>query len=80
MNVKTPPTTESVSSDENVTTTAKRWFVYGIKGLYELLQCSNATADRIQNSGIIKNAIIQKDRKIDIDAQKALYFMHIYKI
>ncbi|WP_289202299.1 DUF3853 family protein [Bacteroides acidifaciens] len=42
--VKTTTATEKVTSDENVATTAKRWLVYGINGLCELLQCSKATA------------------------------------
>ena len=70
--VKTTAATESVTSDENVATTAKRWLVYGIKGLCELLQCSKATAHRIKNSGVIKDAITQTGRKIVIDAQLAL--------
>lgn len=52
--------------------TAKRWLVYGIKGLCELLQCSRATAIRIKNSGVIERAITQTGRKIIIDAQFAL--------
>lgn len=53
-------------------TTAKRWLVYGIEGLCDLLQCSKATAHRIKNSGVIKDAITQTGRKIIIDAQLAL--------
>ncbi len=64
--------TENETSDENVSTTAKRWLVYGINGLCELLQCSKATAHRIKNSGVIKDAITQTGRKIIIDAQLAL--------
>ncbi len=44
----------------------------GIEGLCELLQCSKATAHRIKNSGVIKDAITQTGRKIVIDAQLAL--------
>jgi len=68
-----------VTSDENVATTAKRWLVYGINGLCELLQCSKATAHRIKNSGVIKDAITQSGRKIVIDAQKALDLIHASK-
>ena len=71
--------TENETSDENVSTTAKRWLVYGINGLCELLQCSKATAHRIKNSGVIKDAITQSGRKIVIDAQKALDLMQAYK-
>ncbi|MBJ2190374.1 MAG: DUF3853 family protein, partial [Muribaculaceae bacterium] len=56
-----------------------RWLVYGINGLCELLQCSKATAHRIKNSGVIKDAITQSGRKIVIDAQKALDLMQTYK-
>lgn len=77
--VKIPPAPTSVTPDENVATTAKRWLVYGIKGLCDLLQCSKATAHRIKNSGIIKDAITQKGRKIVIDAQKALDLIHASK-
>lgn len=77
--VKTTTATESVTSDENVAATAKRWFVYGIKGLCELLQCSKATAHRIKNSGVIKDAITQSGRKIVIDAQKALDLIQEHK-
>lgn len=77
--VKTSAATESVTSDENVATTAKRWLVYGIKGLCELLQCSKATAHRIKNSGVIKDAITQSGRKIVIDAQKALDLIQEHK-
>ncbi|RXE72926.1 DUF3853 family protein [Muribaculaceae bacterium Isolate-013 (NCI)] len=68
-----------MTSDENVATTAKRWLVYGINGLCELLQCSKATAHRIKNSGVIKDAITQSGRKIVIDAQKALDLIHASK-
>lgn len=57
---------------ERSATTAKRWLVYGIEGLCDLLQCSKATAHRIKNSGVIKDAITQTGRKIIIDAQLAL--------
>ena len=77
--VKTTTATESVTSDENVAITAKRWLVYGIKGLCELLQCSKATAHRIKNSGVIKDAITQSGRKIVIDAQKALDLIQEHK-
>lgn len=77
--VKTATVTESVTSPENVATTAKRWLVYGIKGLCELLQCSKATAHRIKNSGVIREAITQSGRKIVIDAQLALDLIQAHK-
>lgn len=50
----------------------KKEYVYGIKGLSRLLDCSIATAQRIKSSGVINGAIIQRNRRIIIDAQKAL--------
>ncbi len=77
--VKNTTVAESDVNEKSVATATKRWLVYGIKGLCELLQCSKATAHRIKNSGVIKDAITQKGRKIVIDAQKALDLMHAYK-
>ena len=50
----------------------QRTYVYGIAGLCDLLKCSKATAHRIKNSGVIKDAITQMGRKIIIDAELAL--------
>ena len=47
-------------------------FVYGIKGLSELLGCSIPTAQRVKVSGTIDDAICQVGRKIIIDSEKAL--------
>ena len=49
----------------------KRW-VYGIKGIAELFNCSHATAWKIKKSGIIDPAIKQIGRKIVVDAPLAL--------
>ena len=49
----------------------KRW-VYGIKGIAELFNCSHATAWKIKKSGIIDAAIKQIGRKIVVDAPRAL--------
>ena len=49
----------------------KRW-VYGIKGIAELFNCSHATAWKIKKSGIIDAAIKQIGRKIVVDAPLAL--------
>ena len=51
---------------------SERKYVYGIKGLATLLGCSTATAQRIKSSGAIDGAIIQRNRRIIIDAEKAL--------
>lgn len=77
--VKDSTAAESHISNQSVTDVTKRWLVYGIKGLCDLLQCSKATAHRIKNSGIIKDAITQSGRKIVIDAQKALDLIQEHK-
>lgn len=53
-------------------TGAKRWLVYGIPGLAELLGCSEPTAQRIKATGLLDEAIIQYGRIVIIDAEKAL--------
>lgn len=75
---------DSRSSATSVNTEVKepkstKWYVHGIAGLCELLKCSKATAHRIKNSGIIKDAISQTGRKIIIDAQKALDLIQAHK-
>ena len=47
-------------------------YVYGIKGLSELFDCSIPTANRIKASGKIDKAITQIGRKIIIDSELAL--------
>ncbi|WP_262918230.1 DUF3853 family protein [Parabacteroides faecalis] len=50
----------------------ERKFVYGLKGLADLLGCSVVTAHKIKNSGVIDNAITQIGKKIIVDADLAL--------
>lgn len=50
-------------------------YVYGLKGLAELFNCSVATANRIKQDGCIDKAISQVGRKIVIDADLALELM-----
>ena len=47
-------------------------YVYGIKGLEKLFQCSKSTANRIKQSGRINDAISQNGRLIIVDAELAL--------
>ena len=47
-------------------------YVYGIKGLAQLLGCSTSTAKRLKRSGVLDGAIIQRNRSIIVDAQRAL--------
>ncbi len=52
--------------------TSKREYVYGIKGLADLLGCSKAHAQNLKSAGLFDDAIIQNGRKIIIDKEKAL--------
>ena len=47
-------------------------YVYGIKGSAQLLGCSMSTAERIKRSGVLDGAIIQRNRSVIVDAQRAL--------
>lgn len=46
-------------------------YVYGLRGIMQLFNVSNMTAQRYKN-GIIKDAVTQYGRKIVVDADKAL--------
>ena len=54
------------------TTKETKKYVYGIKGIAELFNCSIPTANRIKASGKIDGAITQIGRKIIVDADLAL--------
>ena len=47
-------------------------YVYGLKGIQELLGCSTTTAWRIKNKPWMRPAIMQVGRKIVIDVEEAL--------
>lgn len=47
-------------------------YVYGIRGIAGLFNCSIPTANRIKASGKIDGAITQIGRKIIVDADRAL--------
>ena len=47
-------------------------YEYGLKGLARILGCSISKASEIKSSGILDEAIIQKDNIIIIDRKKAL--------
>ena len=51
--------------------TPGRRYVYGLKGIMQLFNVSNVTAQRYKK-GIIKDAVSQYGRKIVIDADRAL--------
>lgn len=48
-------------------------YVYGLQGIRDIFGCSHATAQRYKNT-FLKDAIIQNDRKIVIDVDKAMRF------
>ncbi|MGQ1929028.1 DUF3853 family protein [Ornithobacterium rhinotracheale] len=47
-------------------------YVYGLKGLADLLGCSKTHAFKLKQSGIFDKAIIQNGKKIIVDADLAL--------
>ena len=47
-------------------------YVYGIKGIANLFGCSISTASRLKKEGKIQKAIMQRGRKIVVDADLAL--------
>lgn len=49
-----------------------RKYVYGLKGIADLFGCSISTANRLKKEGKIKKAIMQRGRKIVVDADLAL--------
>ena len=56
-----------------------RNYVYGIRGLASLFNCSESTANRIKKSGVIDEAISQTGKKIVIDADLAFGLCKIKK-
>lgn len=46
-------------------------YVYGLRGVMKLFNCSQPTAQKIKN-GIIKDAVSQHGRKIIVDADLAM--------
>lgn len=73
LNSMTGQGVEPPSKDNSATPLPK--YVYGIKGIAQLLGCSEPTANRIKKSGILDEAISQYNRTIVVDAEKALELM-----
>lgn len=46
-------------------------YVYGLRGIQKLFNCSQPTSQRLKN-GIIKDAVSQHGRKIVVDADLAM--------
>lgn len=59
-------------------TAQPRRFVYGLKGIMELFNVSNVTAQRYKR-GIIKAAVSQQGKIIVVDAEKALQLFKEWK-
>ena len=51
---------------------SQRRIYYGIEGIAQIFGCSVPTANRIEKSGVIDDAITQIDRQIVIDGNLAL--------
>lgn len=52
-------------------------YIYGMKGLAQLLGCSLSTAARIKKSGVLAPAIHQTGKIIVVDADLALDLMRV---
>ncbi len=57
--------------------TPQKHYIYGMKGLAQLLGCSLSTANRIKRSGAINAAIAQNGKIIVIDADLALSLLRV---
>lgn len=62
---------ENKTNEDKVHNKEKQ-YVYGIRGIANLFNCSPATASRIKKSGVIDDAISQRNRTIVVDAELAL--------
>ncbi len=60
----------SAKEDEVNLQTSTR-YVYGLRGIQDLLHCSHTQAQRYKD-GLLKPAVMQNGRKIVVDADKAL--------
>lgn len=57
--------------------TPQKHYIYGMKGLAQLLGCSLSTANRIKKSGAINAAIAQNGKIIVIDADLAMSLLKV---
>tara|TARA_B100000378_G_scaffold226603_1_gene190677 strand:+ start:3190 stop:3501 length:312 start_codon:yes stop_codon:yes gene_type:complete len=64
-----------ISSQKSSKNNQKKTYVYGIRGIANLINRSISTANRIKKSGIIDDAIIQHGRTIMVDSEKALQLL-----
>lgn len=66
------------TKNKTLDTTPKK-YIYGIRGIATLLDCSISSANRLKKSGKIDEAIIQDGRKIIVDSELALELMKASK-
>ncbi len=64
-----------ISSQKSSENNQKKTYVYGIRGIANLINRSISTANRIKKSGILDDAIIQHGRTIMVDSEKALQLL-----
>lgn len=72
LNEQTKNTVQNLESSPISENTLNKKYVYGIRGIANLLNCSIAKANRIKKKGIIDEAIIQEGRSIMVDVELAL--------
>lgn len=60
---------------------AEKKYVYGLKGLAKLLDCSRTKAFKVKASGLLDDAIYQNGRliKIDVELAKDLFYKSLNK-
>ena len=58
---------------------SNKTYDFGIPGIMRTFKCSNTTAHRIKQSGVIDAAISQKGRKIVVEVEKAVELMRNHK-
>lgn len=63
---------QTSTSNPTATGALENKYVYGIRGIANLLDCSISTANRIKKTGVLDDAIIQRGRTIMVDVEKAL--------
>lgn len=68
------PTGTNTQAKPSPTPSPKK-YVYGIRGIANLLNCSISTANRIKKSGVLDGAIIQNGRTIMVDTEKAIQLL-----
>ncbi len=66
--------TNSNQKDSEAKVTPKK-YVYGLRGIANLIGGSISKASRLKKSGVIKDAIIQDGRKIIVDSELGLEFI-----